>query len=76
MSTKHAVPMGRFVFIALLFALASRPQAQATLTASPDGLSLTEALAQAQPGDRIVVRPSLVEGERRVSVELVSGEDS
>jgi len=59
MSTKHAVPMGRFVFIALLFALASRPQAQATLTASPDGLSLTEALAQAQPGDRIVVRPGI-----------------
>ena len=46
-------------WLALLLTLAGPAAAQTTRTASPDGLSLTEALRQAGPGDRIVVRPGV-----------------
>ncbi|NNF57858.1 MAG: nitrous oxide reductase family maturation protein NosD, partial [Rhodothermaceae bacterium] len=49
----------RFFFLTLLLALPGALQAQATLTASPDGRSLTEALQQAQSGDRIVLRSGI-----------------
>ena len=51
--------MRRFLLAALCLALPGMLRAQTTLTASPDGRSLTEALQQAESGDRIVVQPGV-----------------
>nr|AWJ66343.1 nitrous oxide reductase maturation protein [uncultured bacterium] len=48
-----------FVLLLALLAFPSRAQDGATLTASPDGLSITEALRRVEPGGRIVVDPGL-----------------
>lgn len=66
--------MPRLVFLSLFLALPGLVGAQTTHVASPDGRSISAAIQQAEPGDRVVVRdgvyrePTIVVDKR---IELV-----